>query len=83
MLGLLIRELLMVAPLAAIPGAIVGLITGLFGVHLSAAIIWGVWTLFGYSRFGLKRFGPVAYLDALTGAAAGGAAVYLIGNAVQ
>ncbi|GEM_PF-5872150 len=83
MLRLVIRELLTVAPLAAISGAAVGLVTGLFGVHLIAAVIWGVCTLFGYLRFGLGRFGAVAYLDALTGAVAGGAAVYFVGNALQ
>lgn len=83
MLGLVIRELLRVAPLAAIPGAVVGFVAGLLGVHLIAAVIWGLWTLFGYLGFGLKRFGAVAYLDALTAAAASGAAVYFVGNALQ
>ena len=73
----------MVAPLAAMAGAVVGLVAGFFGVHLVVAVIWGVWTLFGYLGFGLRRFGAVAYLDALTAAVASGAAVYFVGNALQ
>ncbi|MBA7678004.1 hypothetical protein ES703_86271 [subsurface metagenome] len=71
------------AVLAAIPGALIGLITGLFGVHHIAAIVVGVFFFITYppSR---RRFGAepdaITYFFALCGGAGSGLATYFVGG---
>ncbi len=72
--------------MGAIPGAIIGLITGLFGFHLIAAIVIGIFIFITYPR-SRRRWGSepdlLTYFFALCGAAGGGFACYFVGNLLQ
>ena len=74
------------AIMAAIPGAIIGLITGLFGFQLIAAIVGGVLFFFTYPR-SRRRWGSepdaLTYFLALFGAVGGGFACYFVGSLVD
>ena len=72
--------------MAAIPGALIGLITGLFGFHLIAAIVGGILFFFTYPlsrrRWGSKP-DALTYFLALCGAVGGGVACYYVGSLVD
>ena len=74
------------AIMAAIPGALIGLITGLFGVHLIAAIVGGIFFFITYPR-SRRRWGSepdaLTYFLALCGAVGGGFACYFVGSLVD
>ncbi len=74
------------AIMAAIPGAIIGLITGFFGFHLIAAIIGGILFFITYPRSRI-RWGSapdaLTYFNALCGAIGGGLACYFVGSLVD
>ena len=74
------------ALMAAIPGALIGLITGLFGFHLIAAIVGGIFFFITYPaqrrRQGLQ-VDSLTYFNALFGAVGGGFTCYFVGNALS
>ena len=74
------------AVMAAIPGALTGLITGLFGFHIIAAIVGGIFFFIIYPaqrrRKGLQ-VDSLTYFNALFGAVGGGFACYLVGSLLQ
>jgi hypothetical protein len=74
------------ALMGAIPGAIIGAITGLFGFQLIAAIVGGILFFLTYPR-SRRRWGSrpdaLTYLLALFGAVGGGLACYFVGNLVD
>lgn len=74
------------AVMAAIPGALIGLITGLFGFHLIAAIVGGILFFLTYPR-SRRRWGSqpdaLTYFLALFGAVGGGFACYFVGSLVD
>lgn len=74
------------ALMAAIPGAIIGAITGLFNFHMIAAIVGGILFFITYPR-SRRRWGSqpdtLTYFLALCGAVGGGLACYFVGNALQ
>jgi len=74
------------ALMGAIPGAIIGAITGLFGFHIIAAIVGGIFFFITYPRSRI-RWGSqpdaLTYFLALCGAVGGGLACYFVGNALQ
>lgn len=78
--------LLSFAVMAAIPGAIIGLITGLFGFHLIAAIVGGILFFITYPR-SRRRWGSepdaLTYFLTLCGAVGGGFACYFVGSLVD
>lgn len=74
------------AIMAAIPGALIGLVTGLFGFHLIAAIVGGIFFFITYPR-SRRRWGAkpdlLTYFLALCGAFGGGLACYFVGSLVD
>ena len=74
------------AIMAAIPGALIGVITGFFGFHLIAAIIGGIFFFITYPRSRI-RWGSapnaLTYFLALCGGVGGGLACYFVGNLVD
>jgi len=74
------------AIMVAIPGALIGLITGLFGFHLIASIIGGIFFFITYPR-SRRRWGSgpdaLTYFFALCGGVGGGLACYFVGNLVD
>lgn len=74
------------ALMAAVPGALIGLITGLFGFHLIAGIIGGIFFLMTYPR-SRRRWGSqvdaLTYFFALCGAVGGGLTCYFVGSLLQ
>ena len=74
------------AVMTAIPGALIGLITGLFGLHLIAAIVGGILFFITYPR-SRRRQGfktdSLTYFNALCGAIGGGFACYFVGSLVD
>ena len=74
------------AIMAAIPGALIGLITGFFGFHLIAAIVGGIFFFITYPR-SRRRWGSkvdaLTYLLALCGAVGGGLTCYFVGTLVD
>ena len=73
------------ALMAAIPGAIIGAITGLFDFHTIAAIVGGIFFFITYPRSRRRRGSQVdtlTYFLALCGGIGGGLACYFVGNAL-
>jgi len=74
------------ALMGAIPGALIGLITGIFGVQLYAAIVLVIFILVTYPR-SRRRWGSkpdvLTYLNALCTAVGAGAACYFVGSAID
>ena len=74
------------AIMAAILGALIGVITGFFGFHLIAAIIGGIFFFITYPRSRI-RWGSapnaLTYFLALCGGVGGGLACYFVGNLVD
>lgn len=74
------------AIMAAIPGALIGLITGFFGFHKIAAIAGGIIFFITYPpsrrRWGAKP-DALTYFFALCGGIGGGLACYFVGNLLQ
>lgn len=71
------------AIIAAIPGALIGLITGLFHFNLIAAIAGGLLFFIVYPLFRRNRGGQVdalSYFLALCGGIGGGLSCYFVGN---
>jgi len=74
------------AIMAAIPGALIGLVTGFFGFHLIAAIAGGVIFFLTYPR-SRRRWGAnpdaLTYFLALCGGVGGGFSCYFVGTLVD
>jgi hypothetical protein len=74
------------AVIAAIPGVLTGIITGLFHFNLIAAIVGGLLFFIVYPRFRKNRGGQVdalSYFLALCGGIGGGLACYFVGNLIR
>ena len=74
------------AIMAAIPGALIGLITGLFHFNLVAAIVGGLLFFIIYPRFRRNRGGQIdalSYFLALCGGIGEGLSCYFIGNLIR
>lgn len=74
------------AIMGAIPGALIGFITGLFGFHLIAGIVGGIFFFITYPPSRRRRGSQVdalTYFLALCGAVGGGLACYFIGSLQQ
>jgi len=69
----------------AIPGAIIGLITGLLGYHRIAAVAGGILFFIAYPA-SRKKWGPgfddITLLMAFCGAAGFGVACYMVGDLI-
>ncbi len=83
---IILLRLLGFAIMGAIPGALIGLVTGFFGFHLIAAIFSGIFFFITYPR-SRRRWGSqvdaFTYFLALCGAVGGGLACYFVGTLVD
>jgi hypothetical protein len=77
---------LVFAVFGAIPGAVIGAITGLFGFHLVAAIAGGILFFFAYPasrrKHGFKTDG-LTYFNALCVAVGGGITCSYVGSLIH
>jgi hypothetical protein len=74
------------AALGAIPGAVIGAITGLFGFHLVAAIVGGVFIFFAYPssrrRQGFKT-DALTYFNAFCTVVGWGITCFYVGSLIH
>ena len=66
------------------PGALIGFIAGLFGVHHIAAIVWGLLILWTQARSWIRgKVGARAYFLGAVMVIVGATSVFFVGNALQ
>ena len=69
----------------AVPGALIGLIAGLFGEHHIAAIVWGLLILLTHARswIGRGKVDALTYFLAAAQGIVGAMSAFFVGNALQ